>query len=226
MKRKVVLALSGGMDSTTLLGKLLHEGNDVKCLCFYYASKHNEYENKAAAMVAEHYGVNLQMVDLSQVMSGFTSALLKSGGEIPEGHYTDSSMSQTVVPFRNGIFLSIMAGLAESIGADSVAVGIHQGDHAIYPDCREVFYKMMNNAILAGTDNKVHIIAPFLNTDKIGILQEGFTINVPYHLTRTCYKDQPVSCGNCGSCNERKEAFNIVGVIDPIPYSDESYLQV
>lgn len=217
---KILLSLSGGMDSTTLLGHLLAQGHEVICVGFYYGSKHNKHENSCAIEVAEHYGVVLKWIDLSEVMRSFKSNLLMSGGEIPEGHYSDKTMSATVVPFRNGIFLSILAGLAESEGCDSIAVGIHQGDHAIYPDCRLEFFTYMSCAIKSGTDGKVDMIAPFLHLDKTGILKIGFDIDVPYNLTRTCYKDQPISCGKCGSCVERLEAFSNLQTIDPITYAN------
>jgi 7-cyano-7-deazaguanine synthase len=218
---KAILALSGGMDSATVLGWLLASGYDVECFSFAYGSKHNHWENIAAQKVAEYYGVPSHgAVDLSNITRWFKSNLLKGQGEIPEGHYQDETMSQTVVPGRNIIFLSICAGLAWSKGASKIAIGIHQGDHAIYPDCRVEFYEAMTKAISTGTDGNVdEILAPFLHTDKVGILDWGLKNGVPYHLTRTCYKDQPLSCGKCGSCVERLEAFASVGIKDPIEYA-------
>ena len=217
--KKAIVSLSGGMDSATVLAKLLDEGYEVECFAFTYGSKHNRYENHAAHLIADHYGIVFHNpIDLRAVTRYFQSDLLKSGGPIPEGHYTDSTMSATVVPGRNIIFLSIMAGLAWSNGASEIAIGIHQGDHAIYPDCRAEFYTAMNEAIRLGTDGRVEIVAPFLHTDKSGILEWGLAHNVPYHLTRTCYKDQVVSCGKCGSCRERLEAFAAHSALDPIQY--------
>lgn len=216
--KKVIMAQSGGMDSATLLAWLLAKGYEVEAVSFDYGSKHNRYERQMAEKFAAHYGVKLHKIDLTGVMSGFSSALLKTGGPIPEGHYTDASMGATVVPGRNIIFLSILAGLAWSVGAESIAIGIHSGDHAIYPDCRPDFYAAMDNAIYEGTDGRVGILAPFVDWDKTKILQWGISNGTPYHLTRTCYKDQPLSCGKCGSCVERLEAFANVGEIDPIPY--------
>lgn len=215
---KIVMALSGGMDSTTLLGHLLHENHQVTCVGFTYGSKHNKYENECAYKVAQHYRVPFVLISLASAMGGFKSDLLMSGGEIPEGHYQAENMRRTVVPGRNTIFLSFLAGIAESEGADRIAIGIHQGDHAIYPDCRQEYYKAMDLAIYLATDRKVQIDAPFLNTDKTGILKRGTILNVPYHLTRTCYKDQLVSCGKCGSCQERLAAFYEIGVEDPVSY--------
>lgn len=214
----IVMSLSGGMDSSSLLAYLLDQGHDVRAVSFVYGSKHNSYERNAAESVAGYYGIPLDKLDLSSIFMGFQSDLLKSGGNIPEGHYTDSSMSRTVVPGRNLIFLSILSGLAWSIGAQSIAIGIHSGDHAIYPDCRPEFYAAMNSAIQLGTDGRVDIIAPFLQWDKTKILQWGIPKGVPYQLTRTCYQDQELSCGRCGSCVERLEAFQNVGVKDPVIY--------
>lgn len=219
LSMKVLLSLSGGMDSTTVLGYLLSRSHAVECISFTYGSKHNEYELEAALKVAEHYGVpHHGIISLASIMNKFTSNLLKSGGDIPEGHYNDASMAQTVVPGRNIIFISIMTGLAWSLGANGVALGIHQGDHAIYPDCRREFFHAMNEAIEFGTDRRVELIAPFLNTDKTGILEWGMENEVPYHLTRTCYKDQPISCGKCGACRERLEGWANIRKKDPIEY--------
>jgi 7-cyano-7-deazaguanine synthase len=206
------------MDSATLLAFLLETGHAVECVSFTYGSKHNSYEQQCAQQIADHYCVCLHRIDLTEAMQLFKSDLLKSGGDIPEGHYTAPSMAATVVPCRNMIFLSILAGIAESIGARKVAVGIHSGDHAIYPDCRPEFYASMHQAIKCATDGKVTMIAPFIDWDKTRILQYGIPAGVPYGMTRTCYKDQEYSCGVCGSCVERLEAFTAVGQEDPIFY--------
>jgi 7-cyano-7-deazaguanine synthase len=215
MQHQAVMALSGGLDSATVLAYLLHHGYSVHCVSFHYGSKHNQWEHKAADQVAESYGVPLQRIDLSAAFQGFDSNLLQGGGEIPEGHYTDESMSQTVVPARNIIFLSILAGLARSHGGGEIALGIHQGDHAIYADCRTEFYKAMDTAVYLGTDHRVEITAPFVSYNKAEIVGWGLRHRVPYHLTRTCYKDQPEPCGQCGACVERLEAFEANGSVDP-----------
>lgn len=219
--KTVVLPLSGGMDSVTTLAWLLSHGFRVHPVHVQYGSKHNPYELTAANMCAAHYGLELKVLDLSGPMKDFRSALLKSGDPIPEGHYEDASMSETVVPARNIIFLAFAAGLAWSLNAQHVALGIHQGDHAIYPDCRVEFYKAMDTALFLGTDRRVQIMAPFLETDKFGILKWGIPNHVPYKLTRTCYKDQLLSCGKCGACQERLEAFARHGVADPVSYAKD-----
>lgn len=226
-KPKAVIGLSGGMDSSTLLGYLLYQGYEVHACTFKYGSKHNPYENKAAEDVVAYYkrlGLPLftYFFDLTPILGGLNSALLASNSEgIPEGHYADENMRKTVVPGRNMLFASTMASLAESINAPTVALGVHSGDHFIYPDCRTEFIKSLDTTVFLSTDKQVQVIAPFHDTDKEGILNIGYhecTPQVPYHLTRTCYKDQEVSCGKCGSCNERLEAFENIGIEDPIEY--------
>ena len=154
-------------------------------------------------------------------MMSFKSALLKSDDEpIPEGHYQDDNMSKTVVPARNIIFSSILAGYAWSVEAKEVWIGIHAGDHFIYPDCRPEFYFAMKEAIMRGTNNKVNLIAPFLNKDKAEIVKRGIELKVPFEITRTCYTENELACGKCGSCVERLEAFALNGIADPIKYEE------
>lgn len=227
--QKVVMGLSGGMDSATLLGILLEQGAEVHCCSFYYGSKHNKYEQEAAKKIVRYYQlhdkpVHLYLFDLTDVFVPFTSNLLLSGGDIPEGHYNDESMKLTVVPGRNMIFTSIMAGLAESIGATEVALGVHAGDHHIYPDCRPEFIKALDLAVYLSSDRKVEITTPLLYFNKATIVTIGqfnLKILVPFDMTRTCYKDQEFACGKCGSCRERLEAFQISQVLDPITYENE-----
>ena len=218
--KKVLLALSGGIDSTVVLSMLLEKGYEVTPITFSYGSKHNEYENAAVVKIAKHYHLaEPACIDLGLVMQHFDSDLLKSGGAIPEGHYEDESMRRTVVPSRNMIFLSILAGVAESKGIKELALGVHQGDHFIYPDCRPYFIQSMQHTIELASGGKVHTIhAPILFWDKAQIVKEGIKLHVPFELTRTCYKDQPIACGKCGSCMERLEAFAANGIEDPIPY--------
>lgn len=224
--KKVVMGLSGGMDSVTMLAYYKCENvnnfeeNEIFPIIFNYGSKHNKYENKAALAVCDYYKITPKLVDLPFIHNLFKSNLLEDQGEIPEGHYQASNMSQTVVPGRNLIFLSIMAGYAESINADVVAFGAHAGDHTIYPDCRPEFAYAANTTIFLSSNKKIIVEAPFLYLDKTKILELGYSlpVEVPYKLTRTCYKAQELSCGKCGSCQERLEAFKNIGREDPIKY--------
>lgn len=225
--KKVVIGFSGGMDSATLLGHLLSQGIEVVCCVFNYGAKHNQWENKAATNILQWYHLRGERIsatyfNLAQIMTDFKSNLLSNQGEIPEGHYQEESMRLTVVPGRNLIFSAIMAGLAESCEADAVALGVHAGDHHIYPDCRTEFVKTLDATIFLSSDRRVQLLAPFDGLTKADILRVGFELNtpVPYQLTRTCYKDQFLSCGKCGSCQERLEAFQIIGKKDPIEYEE------
>ncbi|MFW6326754.1 MAG: 7-cyano-7-deazaguanine synthase QueC [Bacteroidota bacterium] len=226
--KKAVIGLSGGMDSATLLGELLEQGYSVICCSFKYPSKHNEWELSAAKQIVSYYQaknmpVIHHVIDVSTVFQFMGSDLLQSGGEIPEGHYASDNMKKTVVPGRNMIFTSIMAGIAETVEAGFIALGVHSGDHFIYPDCRKDFIKAVDLTVFLSSDKTVEIITPFAVDDKASILQRGYkyAIPVPYHLTRTCYKDQELSCGKCGSCNERLEAFSLINKSDPITYERE-----
>jgi len=222
---KVVIGLSGGMDSTTLLGLYLEQGFEVLCCSFKYGSKHELYEIEAAKNIVKfyqrkHLSLKHFVINLQQAFTIFKSNLLLSGGEIPEGHYEEDSMKQTIVPGRNLIMASLLAGIAESTEASYVALGVHAGDHHIYPDCRPKFIEYLFKTIKESSEGKVSIEAIFIDLTKTDILKVGYSLSipVPYHLTRTCYKNQITSCGKCGSCRERLEAFEEIEIKDPIQY--------
>lgn len=215
---KTLVVLSGGMDSTTALAWAKNRGHECYAVHFQYGSKHNRKESGAVRQVTDHFEVPLTVVELPFVNALFKSDLLKSGGDVPEGHYADESMKRTVVPFRNGIMLSIAAGLAESMGCEAVVLGNHFGDHAIYPDCRADFAAAMREAIRLGTYAQIQLVSPFQDVDKSKIAQVGHQLGVPFEKTWTCYKGGEKHCGKCGSCTERKEAFLMVGVPDPTEY--------
>jgi 7-cyano-7-deazaguanine synthase len=158
------------------------------------------------------------LIDLYGIMLHFKSDLMLSGGEIPEGHYEAESMRRTVVPGRNSIFASILLGVAQSEGAEEIWLGIHAGDHFIYPDCRPEWVTPTRQVIRVASNDQIDLWTPFLQVDKSDILLKGFTLGVPYQLTRTCYKDQAIACGRCGSCQERLAAFRKIGREDPIEY--------
>lgn len=223
--KKCLISLSGGVDSAVVLAECMHnKQRDPYTVSFNYGSKHNPWENHAAHLIADHYGVPWRCIDLSQTFANFKSHLLASGPPVPHGHYEAESMRQTVVPFRNGIFLSVLAGLAESLGCEEVWLGIHAGDHHIYPDCRPQFFEAMKAAVEYGTDEKVTLYAPYLYSSKGYIIGEGIAMQVPFHLTRTCYANQPVACGKCGSCQERLASFRSWNYEDPIEYETREIL--
>lgn len=216
--KKVIVSLSGGMDSITLASFYLSKGYEVYPVSFFYGSKHNVHELIAAESFCKKNNLQFKKINLPFIEQLFKSDLLKTGGEIPEGYYTTPNMSQTVVPGRNIIFASIMAGYAWSIGANIISLGVHAGDHTIYEDCRPEFIAAMNAAIVCGSGNRVYIETPFLNINKTEILKIGLDIGVDYKSTRTCYKDQILACGKCGSCQERLEAFKTLEIKDPVEY--------
>lgn len=227
-----VVALSGGMDSTTMLAMvqrgapgLRQNYGQILAVGFEYPSKHNPYERRAAEQICQHYGVPYMVVDVTDALGCMKSNLLEDGGDIPEGHYEQSNMALTVVPGRNMIFASILSGIAWSRGLDHVFMGMHSGDHAIYPDCRPEFFFAMGSAIRQATEERVMLRAPLLNLNKTTILEWGLKNEVPYQLTRTCYKDQGMACGKCGACQERLEAFRNHQVTDPLSYEWRGQLE-
>jgi 7-cyano-7-deazaguanine synthase len=200
-----LIILSGGMDSVTLLYNLYDEID--LAITFDYGSKHNHKEQVFAKYHCDKLGIKHSIIKLPFINDHFKSDLLKSGNTIPDGHYEDESMKRTVVPFRNGIMLSIAAGIAESKNLLKVFIGNHAGDHAIYPDCRKEFIDSMSNAMSLGTYLNVKIHSPYVLINKRDIALIGKQLNIDYSKTWTCYKGGEYHCGVCGSCTERKEAL-------------------
>lgn len=211
--KDIVILYSGGMDSSVALYQYAER---VKlAVSFNYGSKHNVREIEYAAKNCRALGIEHRVIELDLNKMGFVSDLLQSGGEIPNGHYEDENMKKTVVPFRNGIMLSIAAGIAESMDCNKLMISNHAGDHAIYPDCRPNFIQSMSEAIGFGTYNRIEILAPFTNLSKREIALIGKEIGVPFENTYSCYNGQKIHCGTCGTCTERKEALE---GFDPTEY--------
>lgn len=213
-----VLVLSGGMDSVTLL----YDRKDCIALAvtFDYGSRHNAREIECARRNCEMLGIEHLVIPLDFMGKYFKSSLLIGGEDIPEGHYEDENMQSTVVPFRNGIMLSIAAGLAESRGLKKVMLANHGGDHAIYPDCRRGFIEAMSKAIQEGTYKGLTISAPYTDISKTDIARIGKRLGLNYSLTYSCYKGGERHCGKCGTCVERKEAMRDAGIPDPTDYEE------
>lgn len=205
-----ILVLSGGMDSTTLLYDRIDQ--IALAVTFDYGSRHNAREIECAKKNCEILGVEHIVIPLEFMGKYFKSSLLIGGEEIPEGHYADDNMKSTVVPFRNGIMLSIAAGLAESRGLTKVMLANHGGDHAIYPDCRPGFVDAMSEAIKQGTYEGITIDAPYTNITKSDIARIGKRLGMDYSLTYSCYKGGEKHCGKCGTCVERMEALRDAGI--------------
>lgn len=217
-KKQGIIVLSGGMDSVTLL----HDKKDeiALALTFDYGSNHNAREIECAKWHCQELGIPHKVIKLDFIGQMFKSSLLSGADAIPEGHYEDSNMKSTVVPFRNGIMLSVACGLAESEGLQHVLIANHGGDHTIYPDCREGFVKAMSEAMTQGTFNGVDIEAPYTNITKADIAAIGKRLGVDYSHTYSCYKGGETHCGKCGTCVERKEAMEAAGIDDPTVYEE------
>lgn len=242
--KKAIISLSGGLDSTCLLMYLLSNDYEVRSYSFDYGQKHDielkKVKKNIKFLQSKGFPVTHQIINLKDVFSDSASSLHQGGENIPHGHYADENMKSTVVENRNVIFSAIIYGKALSWAnktLDNVVItqGIHSGDHAIYPDCTEEsraaaehLYKISN-----WNSERVDFIAPFVNIDKTGVLSAGikamtkmgFTkgeIKKVLKNTHTCYDpdEKGRSCGKCGSCTERLEAFSLVGMKDPIEYQN------
>lgn len=206
-----VIVLSGGMDSVTLL----HEMKDRLALAvtFDYGSNHNAREAECACWQCERLGIEWILIPLGFMGKYFKSSLLSGADAIPEGHYAEENMKSTVVPFRNGIMLSVACGLAETRGLKHVMIANHGGDHTIYPDCRKGFIREMSRAMEQGTFDSISIIAPYTEITKNDIARRGVALGVDYSHTYSCYKGGEKHCGACGTCVERREAMTFAGLI-------------
>ena len=215
---KALVVLSGGLDSSTALYWAKKQYEEVEAITFYYGSKHNNIEYQYAKKQCEKLDIKLTRINLDFINEYFKSDLLQSGGDIPEGYYNEENMKSTVVPFRNGIMLAVAAGFAESNNCDALVLGNHSGDHAIYPDCRPEFIEGIKMAIYEGTEKHIEVVSPFCNMSKTDIVKLGSELGVDFSLTYSCYKGGEKHCGKCGTCTERKEAFEQAGVKDPTEY--------
>lgn len=219
MEKNSLIIVSGGMDSITLL----HYRKEQISLAvtFDYGSNHNRRETEYAAYHCKSLGIEHIVIPLSFIHDYFKSSLLQGADAIPEGHYTAENMKSTVVPFRNGIMLAVACGIAESRGLDRVLIANHNGDHAIYPDCRENFIAAMGKAMEAGTYEHISIDAPFTDISKTDIALIGKRLGIDYSKTYSCYKGGEKHCGKCGTCVERKEALRNAGIGDTTEYEEQ-----
>lgn len=235
MKNKKALVLSsGGVDSTTCIGIAVNEvgSENVSTVSVFYGQKHNK-ELDCAEKVANFYGLKHYVLDLSNVLQYSNCSLMKNSTEnIPLMSYADQIKENgegkvsTYVPFRNGLMLSAVAALAQSIYPDDdvdIYLGAHADDAAgrAYADCSEEFTSAMNTAIVIGTYGKVRIVAPLVNMNKAEVVKTGLTLNVPYKLTWSCYAGGDKPCGKCGTCIDRAAAFAANHVHDPALDSKE-----
>lgn len=209
---KGVVILSGGMDSTTLLHLLVrHCESNVVALSFNYGQKHVR-ELECAKEQCNFLGVEHQIIELPFMSSLLMSTLLAGGADIPSGHYAEETMKQTVVPNRNMIMSSIAIGLAQSRKMDFLALGVHAGDHAIYPDCRKEFIAALDHCAQLSDWHGIRVLAPFQELTKKEIFEIGLSLKpaIDYTKTWTCYRGGKRPCGTCGSCTERDEAWKAI----------------
>jgi len=215
MKDSVII-VSGGMDSITLLYE--YKERIALGVSFDYGSNHNAREIPFAELHCRRLGIPHLTIPLDFMHRYFRSSLLEGAEAIPEGNYDDDNMKSTVVPFRNGIMLSIAAGLAESRGLHYVMMANHGGDHTIYPDCRPAFVDAMSQATEAGTYVGVQVSAPYTQITKTDIARRGAALGIDYTETWSCYKGGEHHCGKCGTCRERIEALAEAGIEDHTLY--------
>lgn len=218
---KTVLIYSGGLDSTTLLYKLLDAEHQVFALGVDYGQRHGK-ELAAAREICDALKVPFTVADLRSIKPLIAGSSQTSDEiPVPEGHYAAESMKLTVVPNRNMIMLSIAIGYAVSIKADAVAYGAHAGDHAVYPDCRPEFAAVMATAALLCDWHPVDLMRPFIKVSKTEIASLAYMLNVPIEKTWSCYKGGEKHCGKCGTCVERMEALHDSPFgDDPTEYED------
>ena len=217
MKDSVII-YSGGLDSTTLL----YEERERVALAvtFDYGSNHAAHEIACARHHCMLLCIEHLVIELGFMSRYFQSSLLSGADAIPSGNYDEENMKSTVVPFRNGIMLSIACGLAESRGLKRVLIANHGGDHAIYPDCRPEFVNAMDGAMQAGTYEGVNLAAPYTHLTKADLVRRGAKLGIDYGYTYSCYRGGDRHCGTCGTCTERKEAFREAGIPDPTVYGN------
>ena len=243
MAKHVVVSLSGGMDSSTLLLRAINEYDTVTGISFDYGQKHRVELERAQSLInylADNvHKVNYRQIKLDGLVDLLDSALVSGGDDVPEGHYEQDNMKETVVPNRNKMFASITQAVALSIANKTedvcdIALGIHAGDHAVYPDCRQEFRDADDAAFRIGNwdADRVGYFTPYLDTDKFGILQDGeklceildIDFDEVYKRTNTSYKPYPSGNSDYKSASsvERIEAFILLGRPDPVQYEDES----
>ena len=215
---KAVVLFSGGLDSTVLACHLLDEGAEVRLLSIDYGQRHAK-ELAHGEALAKHMNLprkSLLLPDLGDILGG--SSLTDDSVALPEGHYAEESMKATVVPNRNMILLALAGGYALSSRFDTIAYAAHAGDHAIYPDCRPEFAEAMEKALGLADWKDLNLYRPFVDMTKADLVKLGTELGTPLEMTWSCYAGMDIHCGKCGTCVERKEAFELAKVPDPTKY--------
>jgi 7-cyano-7-deazaguanine synthase len=221
---KTLVICSGGLDSVSLAHKVAAEYDLVGLLSFDYGQRHKK-ELGFAAACARRLDVAHQIIDIGEIGRALSGSALTDDVDVPDGHYAEESMRITVVPNRNAIMLAIAFGLATAQGADAVGAAVHGGDHFIYPDCRPGFidaFQLMQKHALEGYAN-IRLYAPYVNISKADIVTDAMRHDTPLAQTWSCYKGGARHCGRCGTCVERREAFDLAGLEDPTDYEDPHF---
>lgn len=223
---KMSLVCSGGLDSVSLAHMVAAQGSLSRLVSFDYGQRHCK-ELEFAVACAKRLGVPHHLIDMRGIGANLTGSALTDDIDVPDGHYAEESMKITVVPNRNAIMLTIAYGIAAANGDTAVGAAVHGGDHFIYPDCRPLFtdaFEQMQRAALDGYAD-VALYTPFVHRTKADIVTEGAKVKTPFALTWSCYKGGEQHCGRCGTCVERREAFDLAKVPDPTTYADPDYWQ-
>jgi 7-cyano-7-deazaguanine synthase len=217
----VVVVASGGLDSTAAMALCHAQGHPIIAVTVDYGQRHAR-EITAARQVAGHYRADHVVVTVPALAAALGgSALTDPDVAVPEGHYADASMAATVVPNRNAILANIAVGVAVARKAGVVVLGVHAGDHPIYPDCRPEFVDALNACVAVATAgyHTPRVDAPFVYWTKAEVTSLAAALRAPLELTWSCYQGGSVHCGQCGTCVERREAFALAGVPDPTRYA-------
>lgn len=225
---KIVVTLSGGLDSTVLAAYLKDQGHELRAVSFSYGQRHERPELMAARNVAGHLDIPHRVLSLNGVLGNInpdSSQLLATNPatRVPEGHYAEDNMKATVVPGRNLLMIAAATAYAASYDCHAVAMAAHAGDHPIYPDCRPDFLMAAGNATALGYST--NLLFPFADQTKTDIVRTGHQLGAPLASTWSCYNGGEHHCGRCGTCVERAEAFHLAQVPDPTRYTDPDYFR-
>lgn len=221
---KTLVICSGGLDSVSLAHVTAAERHLTRLVSFDYGQRHRK-ELDFAQAAARRLGVPHHVIDMRAIGAALSGSALTDNIDVPDGHYAEETMRITVVPNRNAIMLTVAYGIAAANGDEAVATAVHGGDHFIYPDCRPSFteaFDRMQRAALDGYAD-VALWTPFVHRPKADIVREGAKYDTPFAETWSCYKGGEVHCGRCGTCVERREAFDLAGIEDPTIYADPDF---
>ncbi len=221
---KTLVVCSGGLDSVSLAHMVAAERDLAGLISFDYGQRHVK-ELQFARAAAERLGVPFKLIDMRAIGAHLTGSALTDDRAVPDGHYAEETMRVTVVPNRNAIMLAIAFGAAAADGAEAVATAVHGGDHFIYPDCRPGFIRAFDEMERLAMDGyaAVRLYTPFVDQPKSAIVAAGARHGTPFAQTWSCYKGGARHCGRCGTCVERREAFDLAGVPDPTEYEDADF---